>query len=141
MYSIFRVMEWIQARYPEAVPEPLAEDTKQTELIEFREGMMKKNKKRFKSVVEMLEAQNKLLRNLALSINPNFQLPEDIERVTWSAECTEGIEVRNQHQPSLKTVEEHSEEPTDDTNVALVTEGNAPDASLNEDRLTSYEDH
>ena len=131
-------MEWLQARYPEAAPEPLTEDTKPTELIELREGMMK-NRKRFKSAVSMLKAQNKLLRNLALSINPNFQLPEDIERATWSADCTEGMEAR--HQTSLKTVKEHSQEPTDCTNVALATEGNAPDASPNEDRLTSYEDH
>ena len=74
-------MDWLQARYDEAAPEPLAEDTKQTELAELREGMMK-NKKRIKSVVNMLEAQNKLLKSLALSINPNFQLPEDIERAS-----------------------------------------------------------
>ena len=128
-------MEWLQARYTEAAPEPLAEDTKPTELIELREGMMK-NKKRIKSVVNMLEAQNKLLRSLALSINPNFQLPEDIDRARWSADCRNDIDAR--HQPSLETVE--SEEPTDGTNVALVTEGNAPDA-LNEDRLTTCEDH
>ena len=81
-------MEWLQARYAEAAPEPLTEDTKQTELTELREGMMK-NKKRIKSVVNMLEAQNKLLRSLALSINPNFQLPEDIERASWTADGTE----------------------------------------------------
>ena len=130
-------MEWLQARYTEAAPEPLAEDTKPPELIELREGMMK-NKKRIKSVVNMLETQNKLLRSLALSINPNFQLPEDIDRARWSADCRNDVDAR--HQPSLETVEEQSEEPTAGTNVALVTEGNAPDA-LNEDRLTTYEDH
>ena len=67
-------MEWLRGRYAEAAPEPLAEDTKPTELTELREGMMKNNK-RIKSVVNMLEAQNKLLRSLALLINPNFQLP------------------------------------------------------------------
>ena len=137
VYLICRVMEWLQARYPEAAPEPLAEDTKPTELIELREGMMK-NKKRIKSVVNMLEAQNKLLRCLALSINPNFQLPEDIDRASWSADCTKDTDAR--HQPSPETVQEQGEEPTDGTNVALVTEENAPDA-LNENRLTSYEDH
>ena len=50
-----------------------------------------KNKKRIKSVVNMLEAQNKLLRSLALSINPNFQLPEDIERASWTADDTDDI--------------------------------------------------
>ena len=99
-------MEWLRGRYAEAAPELLAEDTKPTELTELREGMMK-NKKRIKSVVNMLEAQNKLLRSLALSINPNFQLPEDIERASWSADATEDIVARNQ--PSLATIEEDSE--------------------------------
>ena len=53
-------MDWLQARYDEAAPEPLVEDTKQTELTELREGMMK-NKKRIKSVVNMLEAQKTLI--------------------------------------------------------------------------------
>ena len=91
-------MEWLQARYAEAAPEALTEDTKQTELTELREGMMK-NKKRIKSVANMLEAQNKLLRGLALSINPNFQLPEDFERASWSAGGTEDIDGRH---PSWK---------------------------------------
>ena len=99
-------MEWLQARYAEAAPVPLAEDTKPTELTELREGMMKNNK-RIKSVVNMLEAQNKLLRSLALLINPNFQLPEDIERARWSADDTEDTGAL--HQPSLATVEEDSE--------------------------------
>ena len=113
-------MEWLQARYAGAAPEPLAEDNKSTELTELREGMMK-NKKRIKSVVNMLEAQNKLLRSLALSINPDFQLPEDIERANWTADGTEDEDGR--HQPSLETAEELSEEPTTDgTNVTLATE-------------------
>jgi len=111
-------MEWLQARYAEAAPEPLAEDNKPTELTELREGMIK-NKKRIKSVVNMLEAQNKLLRSLALSINPNFQLPEDIERASWTADSTDDTDGR--HQSSFETVEELSEEPTDGTNVALAT--------------------
>ena len=104
MASIFvvvvlcRVMEWLQARYSEAAPEPLAENNKSTELTELRDGMMK-NKKRIKSVVNMLEAQSKLLTSLALSINPNFQLPEDIERASWTADGTEDMDGR--HQSSL----------------------------------------
>ena len=85
-----RVMEWLQARYAEAALEPLAENNKSTELTELREGMMK-NKKRIKSVVNMLEAQNKLLRSLALSIIPDFQLPEDDERASWAADDTDEI--------------------------------------------------
>ena len=90
-----RVMEWLQARYAEGPPEPLAEESRSAEFIDLREEMMK-NKKRSKAVMTMLEAQNKLLRSLALSINPNFQLPEDIERASWIVEGTEDIHGRNQ---------------------------------------------
>ena len=41
----------------------------------------------------------KLLRSLALSIKPNFQLPEDIERVNWAADGTQ--DVHGRHQSSL----------------------------------------
>jgi len=105
-------MDLLQARYAEAAPEPLAEENKtSTELTELRDGMAK-NKKRIKSVMNMLEAQNKLLRNLALSINPNFQLPDDIERASWTADGTDDIDGRL------------SEELTDGKNVALATEEN-----------------
>ena len=79
-----------------------------------------KNKKRIKSVVNMLEAQNKLLRSLALTINPDFQLPEDIERASWT---TDGIDdIHGRHQSFLEAVEELSEEPTGDTSVALAAD-------------------
>ena len=106
-----RVSEWLQARYAEAAPEPLAADNKPTELTELREVMMK-NKKRIKSVVNMLEAQNEFLRCLALSINPNFQLPEHFERASWIVDGTEDIHGRNQL--SLEVVEELTEEPTNE---------------------------
>jgi len=99
----------------------LAEDNKPSELTELREGMMK-NKKRIKSVVIMLEAQNKLLRSLALSINPNFQLPEGIERASWSADETDDMDGRNKS--SLATIEEQSEVPSDSTKVTLAKEEN-----------------
>jgi len=122
MHSMLhRVIEWLQARYAEATPEPLAEDNKPSELTELREGMMK-NKKRIKSVVIMLEAQNKLLRSLALSINPNFQLPEGIERASWSADETDDMDGRNKS--SLATIEEQSEVPSDSTKVTLAKEEN-----------------
>ena len=91
-----------------------------------------KNKKRIKSVVNMLEAQNKLLRSLALTINPDFQLPEDIARASWTTNGTEDIHGR--HHSSLETVEELSEEPIDDTRVALATEEDISDV-LFEDGL------
>ena len=106
-----RVMEWLQARYAEGPPEPLAEESRSAEFIELREEMMK-NKKRSKAVMTMLEAQNKLLRSLALSINPNFQLPEHFERASWIVDGTEDIHGRNQL--SLEVVEELTEEPTNE---------------------------
>ena len=74
----------------------------------------------------MLEAQNKLLRNLAVSINPDFQLPEDIERASWTAD---GIEDKDgRHQFSLETIEELSEEPADGTHVTLAKDENTSHA-------------
>ena len=121
------MIDWLQARYAEAAPEPLAEDNKSNELTELRDGLMK-NKKRIKSVVNMLEAQNKLLRSLALSINPDFQLPEDIERASWTADGTDDID--GSHKSSLEPIEEHSEEPTDGTKVTLAKEENVSDYVL-----------
>ena len=105
-------MEWLQARYAEGPPEPLAEESrKSAEFIELREEMMK-NKKRSKAIRSMLKAQSKLLRSLALSINPNFQLPEGIERVSGTADGTNDI--NGGHQASLAVVEELNEESTDE---------------------------
>ena len=128
-----RVMEWLQARYAEGPPEPLAEECKSTEFIELREELIK-NKKRNKAVVTMLEAQNKLLRSMALSINPRFQLPEDIERASWTADGTDDID--GKHKTSLETIEERSEEPTDGTNVTLAKEESDSDTVF-EDGLQS----
>ena len=86
---------------------------------------MTKNKKRIKSVVNMLEAQNKLLTSLALAIDPNFQLPEGIERTRWSADFKDEKDGRNKS--SLATIEEQREEPTDSTNVFVAKEEIAPE--------------
>ena len=109
-------MERLQARYAAANPEPVFEENKPTEIAELRQGMMK-NKKRIKSIVTMLEAQSKLLRSLALSVNPNFELPEDPEEGSWRKDGTDDKD--GKYQPSLETVKELSEEPTDDTGVDL----------------------
>ena len=74
-----------------------------------------KNKKRIKSVVDMLEAQNEFFKCLALSINPNFQLPERIERASWSADDTDDIDGRNKS--SFETTKEQSDELRDSTRV------------------------
>ncbi|KAJ7385760.1 Transient receptor putative cation channel sub A member 1 [Desmophyllum pertusum] len=111
-----RVMEWLQARFAEASPEPFTEDTKTTELANLQEETMK-NKKRIKSMMAMLEAQNRLLTRLALTIDPGFELPEDEEtRRTDDTDATDATDARNQ--ASLKESEEHA----DDTSVEFTGE-------------------
>ena len=84
---------------------------------------MTKNKKRIKSVVNMLEAQNKLLKSLALAIDPTFQLPEGIERVSWSSHGTDEKDGRKKS--PLAIIQEHREEPKDI--VTLAKEEKVPD--------------
>ena len=129
-----RLMEWLQARYAAATQEPVFEENKPTDLTELRVEMMK-NKKRIKSIVTMLEAQNKLLRSLALSVNPNFELPEDTEEAIWRKDGTDNKDGR--YHSSLETVKELSEEPTDDdTGVDLAAE----DKALTDDVFDMYSD-
>ncbi|KAL9969326.1 hypothetical protein ACROYT_G021526 [Oculina patagonica] len=106
-----RVLEWLQARYAAASAEPVFEEEKTTELAELQEGMMK-NKKRIKSIVTMLEAQNELLRRLAFTIDPGFELPEGTEGASWKTRGGDATDGRNQS--SLGTIEEFSEETTDE---------------------------
>ena len=49
---------------------------------------MLKNKKRIKSIMAMLEAQNKLLKNLAAVVDPKFKLPEDVDGVSGAARAS-----------------------------------------------------
>ena len=81
---------------------------------------MIKNKKRIKSIAAMLEAQNKLLRSLALTIDPSLELQEGTEEASWK---TDGGDSRNgRNQSSLETIKELKEEPTDGTGVDSATE-------------------
>lgn len=117
---LHRVMAWLQARFSEAVPEPVADESKPSEIAKLQEEMMK-NKKRMKSMMAMMEAQNKLLRSLALRIDPAFGLPEGTEE-TWGMDGTDG---RN---PTSLDAGKESEVPTDDTSVDLAKEDKASDA-------------
>ena len=40
---------------------------------------MLKNKEKIKSMIAMLEAQNKLLKNLAVAVDPKFKLSQDAD--------------------------------------------------------------
>ena len=70
-------MEWLQARFADARPEP-TKDSPPSELAEMK-GEMVKNKKKIKSMMATLESQNKLLRTLAKTIDPTFQFAGDPE--------------------------------------------------------------
>ena len=69
----------MHARFAEAAPEPV-EEGQTSEFAELKEEMLK-NKKRIKSMMAMLEAQNKLLKNLAAVVDPKFKVREDVDGV------------------------------------------------------------
>ena len=74
---LLRIEEWLHARFAEAAPEPV-EEGQTSEFAELKEEMLK-NKKRIKSMMAMLEAQSKLLKNLAVAVDPKFKLPQDVD--------------------------------------------------------------
>ena len=99
-------MEWLQARFADVSPEP-TKDSPPSELADVKAEVMK-NKKKIKSMMATLESQNKLLRTLAITIDPKFQLQDDPEG-NREADSTDS-EIR----ASLET-ELESEELTDPT--------------------------
>ena len=112
-------MEWLQARFADVSPEP-TKDSPPSELADMK-GEMVKNKKKIKSMMATLESQNKLLRTLAITIDPKFQLPDDPEG-NRGADSTDS-EIR----ATLET-ELESEEPTDPTGIQLATPHSTTDA-------------
>ena len=74
---LLRIEEWLHASFAEAAPEPV-EEGQTSEFAELKEEMLK-NKKRIKSMMAMLEAQNKLLKSLAVTVDPKFKLPQDVD--------------------------------------------------------------
>ena len=87
-------MEWLQERFSEAIPEPIADESKPSELTKLEEEVMK-NRKKMKSMMAMMDAQNKLLRSLALRIDPGFELPEATEEASWRTDGTDGASSRD----------------------------------------------
>ena len=100
------MVEWLQARFAEVSPEA-PEESQPSELSNVRAEIMK-NKKRIKSMMAMLESQNKLLRALAVTIDPKFQLPDDPEGNMGSDNTDAGLKASLE--PKLER-----EEPLDDT--------------------------
>ena len=98
--------EWLQATFSEVAPDPV-EDDQPSELAEVKAEMMK-NKKRIKSMMATLDAQNKLLMNLAATINRKFELPEEAE-----VKREEGV-VDGAKRTGLKADKKSEEEPMDD---------------------------
>jgi len=113
-------MKWLQATFAEVSPEPASEESEQSELSDLKAEMLK-NKKRIKSMMAMLEAQNKLLRSLAVTIDPEFKFPEEAEG-QWGVDRMDGG-----MQASLDT-EKEVEEPTDDTSVEMGRDEKSADA-------------
>lgn len=100
------MVEWLQARFAEVSPET-PKESQPSELSNLKAEIMK-NKKRIKSMMAMLESQNKLLRALAVTINPKFQLPDDPEGNRGSDDTDDGL--KPSHEAELER-----EEPLDDT--------------------------
>ena len=111
--SYFSVSEWVKASFAEVSPEPI-EEGEPSELAELRNEMIK-NKKRIKSMMAMLEAQNKLLRNLAETIDPTAVLPE-VPDDEFGADDVDGGPRAPLHQ-----TEHGGKEPPEDKGVDVVT--------------------
>lgn len=106
------MVEWLQAAFAEVSPEPV-EEGEPSELVELRTEMMK-NKKRIKSIVAMLEAQNKLLRRLAVTIDPMFHLP-DVAEGRWGPDGVDsGLKAST-------STEEENEEARGETSEDMAT--------------------
>lgn len=112
------MIEWLQARFSEAIPEPVADESKPNELAKLEEEVMK-NRKKMKSMMAMMEAQIKLLRSLALRIDPSFELPEGTEEASWRAGGTDTADGRNR---TAVDGGKEDELPTDKTSVDLTRE-------------------
>ena len=97
-------MQWLQARFPEVSSEPTNEESEQSEIADLKAEIMK-NKKTIKSM-------NKLLRTLAVTIDPTIKLPEETED-QWEADCLDDGQKENEQQ-------------TDDIGVELGTEKKNP---------------
>jgi len=109
---------WLQARFSEAIPEPVADESKPTELAKLEEEVMK-NRKKMKSMMAMMEAQNKLLRGLALRIDPSFELPEGTEE---ASSRTDGADGANDRYRTAVDGGKEDEGPTDKTSVDAARE-------------------
>lgn len=103
----------MKASFAEVSPEPI-EEGEPSELAELRNEMTK-NKKRIKSMMAMLEAQNKLLRSLAVTIDPTVVLPE-VPEDELGADDVDGGPRAQSHQ-----TDQGGKEPPGDKGVDVVT--------------------
>ncbi|PFX28694.1 Transient receptor potential cation channel subfamily A member 1 [Stylophora pistillata] len=119
-----RVIDWLYAWFDEATPEPVAdEDSKTNELAVLQEEMTK-NKKRIKTMMEMLEAQNNLLRSLAHRIDPSFELLGGNEETRGRGRM-HGVDGPDGKHRAPHEGGTESEVPTDDTSVEFTREEKA----------------
>ena len=121
---LHRVIDWLYAWFDEATPEPVAdEDSKTNELAVLQEEMTK-NKKRIKTMMEMLEAQNNLLRSLAHRIDPSFELLGGNEETRGRGRM-DGVDGPDGKHRAPHEGGTESEVPTDDTSVEFTREEKA----------------
>lgn len=82
----YRVMGWLQERFAEISPQPVHKG-QPLEISELKDAMTK-SKKKIKSMMTLLEAHNRLLKALVLTIDPKFEFQH-------GAVSTEGSENAN----------------------------------------------
>ena len=97
-------MERHQAKFSEVSSEPTTEKSQQSELADLKTEMMKTKKK--------VESIDKLIRALAVTIDPKIKLPEETED-QWEADRVDG------GMQASSEAQKESEQQTDDTGVEL----------------------
>ena len=122
--SLRRLFAWLQERFAEAIPEPVVHESKPTELAKLEEEVVK-NRKKMRSMMAMMEAQNKLLRSLALKIDPRFELPEVTEEHSWKTDDADETDGRNRTDVDGG---KEDEMPTDKANADVTREEKSEDA-------------
>lgn len=81
-------MGWLQERFAEISPATVHE-SQPLEIIELKDAMTK-NKKKIKSMMTLLEAQNRLLRTLVVTLDPKFEF-QDGAVGTEGSENADGV--------------------------------------------------
>ena len=107
----YRVMGWLQERFAEISPEPVHK-SQPLEIGELKDAMTK-NKKKIKSMMTLLEAQNRLLRALVATIDPKFEFQD-------GGVATEGSENANGSSREVLHAEKEARKPNQSIKVLII---------------------